>query len=133
MSRTLSIRSRIQRGFTLIELLVVDAVIGIHEADAIPKFADASKDANWGIMKASAGAAASASATNYALYKAGNGNYTSTGTACSALAGLISAPAEVTFTGATLTSDGVSHTCTAHHSSLTNPSDTFDFSAYGTP
>jgi prepilin-type N-terminal cleavage/methylation domain-containing protein len=66
-----------QRGFTLIELLVVVAIIGILAAVAFPKFVDASNEAKLGVVKASAGAVASASATNYALRVA---NPTSTAT-----------------------------------------------------
>jgi prepilin-type N-terminal cleavage/methylation domain-containing protein len=58
---------REERGFTLIELLVVVAIIGILAAVAFPKFVDASNEAKIGVVKASAGAVASASATNYAL------------------------------------------------------------------
>ena len=55
-----------QRGFTLIELVMVIVILGVLAAVAIPKFVDLKSDAQDASMKGVAGAAASASAVNYA-------------------------------------------------------------------
>ena len=55
-----------QRGFTLIELVMVIVILGVLAAVAIPKFVDLKGDAQQAAMQGVAGAAASASAINYA-------------------------------------------------------------------
>ena len=55
-----------QRGFTLIELVMVIVILGVLAAVAIPKFVDLKGDAQQASMTGVAGAAASASAINYA-------------------------------------------------------------------
>lgn len=58
--------TRTQRGFTLIELVMVIVILGVLAAVAIPKFVDLKGDAQQASMTGVAGAAASASAINYA-------------------------------------------------------------------
>lgn len=55
-----------QSGFTLIELVMVIVILGILAAVALPKFVDLKSDAQMASMQGVAGAAASASAINYA-------------------------------------------------------------------
>ena len=57
---------KVQRGFTLIELVMVIVILGVLAAVAIPKFVDLKSDAQQAAMTGVAGAAASASAINYA-------------------------------------------------------------------
>lgn len=57
---------QVQRGFTLIELVMVIVILGVLAAVAIPKFVDLKGDAQQAAMTGVAGAAASASAINYA-------------------------------------------------------------------
>lgn len=57
---------QVQRGFTLIELVMVIVILGVLAAVAIPKFVDLKGDAQLASMQGVAGAAASASAINYA-------------------------------------------------------------------
>lgn len=55
-----------QHGFTLIELVMVIVILGVLAAVAIPKFVDLKGDAQLSAIQGVAGAAASASAINYA-------------------------------------------------------------------
>ncbi len=55
-----------QNGFTLIELVMVIVILGVLAAVAMPKFIDLKSDAERASVSGVAGAAASASAINYA-------------------------------------------------------------------
>ncbi len=55
-----------QNGFTLIELVMVIVILGVLAAVAMPKFIDLKSDAERASVAGVAGAAASASAINYA-------------------------------------------------------------------
>ncbi len=86
-----------QKGFTLIELVVVIVILGILAAVAVPKYIDLSEQAQVAAVKGVAGSLSSASAINYATYKAGAGVYNATTTpngytqvaACADAAGLL--------------------------------------------
>ena len=72
---------RAQKGFTLIELVMVIVILGILSAIALPKFVDLTGKAAGASVTGVAGAVSSASAINYAAYKAGVSGYTAVNTA----------------------------------------------------
>lgn len=75
-----------QQGFTLIELVMVIVILGVLAAVAMPKFVDMKTDAERGAAQGIAGAAASASAMNYAQSKMGSATLVSS---CSGVGALL--------------------------------------------
>lgn len=114
-----------QKGFTLIELIITIVIIGILAAVAIPKFVDLTGDANLGVAKGVAAAAASASSVNYARVVGGTGGVPVA--TCAALVPLIDMPTNPVFTLTGALTAGVQGDCT-----ITAPGGvTYAFKAYG--
>jgi len=140
--------AKVQSGFTLIELVMVIVILGVLAAVALPKFVDLKGDAQQSAMTGVAGAAASASAINYAgcaistaasapakckvvntCVDAGAANVT--GTISQALSGG-KLPAGYTSTGTISTTNGTVMTCTLVLAGYTaSPAVTFDVIAAG--
>jgi len=68
-----------QSGFTLIELVVVIVILGILAAAAVPRFVDLQDEAAEASVEGIAGNLGSASAINYAAYKAESDDYVAVG------------------------------------------------------
>jgi MSHA pilin protein MshA len=117
-----------QSGFTLIELVTVIVIIGLLSATAIPKFQNLVDDAKTGVAQGVGGAAASASAANFAACKGGLTSCVPTVTTCAQLEPLITMPAGFTFTGTGLVATGVPVTCTA--TDADTPAHTATFSGF---
>jgi MSHA pilin protein MshA len=117
----------------LIELVVVIVIIGILAATAIPKFQNLVDDAKNGVAQGVGGAAASASATNWAACKGLLGSCVKGVNSCDKIKGLLTFPGTFTITDTTdITSSiafGVPVPCTVTDGET--PVHTATFSAFG--
>jgi MSHA pilin protein MshA len=128
-----SFRHQRQSGFTLIELVTVIVIIGILSATAIPKFQNMVDDAKTGVAQGVGGAAASASATNFAACKGKLGSCIPGVNSCDKIKGLVTFPGTYTIADtADITSsiaNGVPVLCTVTDGET--PAHTATFAAFG--
>ena len=110
---------KVQGGFTLIELVMVIVILGVLAAVAIPKFVDLKGDAQTAAVKGVAGAAASASAINYASCSAVNNVVTANKcvkvASCDGVTAVMSGgawPTGYTTTATAIATNGTTESCT---------------------
>lgn len=117
-----------QKGFTLIELVIVIVILGALAAVAVPRFIDLSQEANEAAVAGVAGGLSSASAINYAAFKADSGDYENVNNCTDVSVALQGGlPTGYTITAAAVAEDA------AEDCTLTGPEgDTATFQAIGT-